>query len=52
MHSMHNKLQNDHSGPPGLKGHKGDMGRYGKMGPPGFKGNFEFKLPLQLDRFV
>lgn len=25
-------------GPPGLKGHKGIMGRYGKMGPPGLKG--------------
>lgn len=25
-------------GPPGLKGQKGIMGRYGKMGPPGLKG--------------
>lgn len=25
-------------GPPGVKGHKGIMGRYGKVGPSGMKG--------------
>lgn len=38
LHFDHERLYLSLLGPPGLKGQKGIMGRYGKMGPPGLKG--------------